>query len=86
MARLKTRPHPDDNAEIFELDMQMVGGYHVFEWRDIARYLLQQGYRDLAEYVFSRIHGRNEAERMQLARSEEDRDIIANAAAVVIGM
>lgn len=78
-----TAPIADDNAEVFELDCQMVGGYRVYEWRDIADMLRQDGQDDLASYIYGQIRGKAPAERINLARSENDRKLIANAAVYV---
>lgn len=73
----------DDHAEVFELDCQMVGGYRVYEWRDIADMLRQDSQHDLADHIQESIRGKSPAERLNLARCENDRKLIAAAATYV---
>ena len=77
--------HPDDDAEVFELDQQFLGGYYPPDWLDIARVLEENSRNsDLVERIraVALRRGISCFERVNVASSQEEVEAIRHAAAV----
>lgn len=83
---LKPNCSPDDNPEPYELDAQLLGGYRVFEWKDIARELSRCGSVGLSAKILTHLGqggwGTN-ADRVIVPCDDVERQLVLLAAAQV---